>query len=313
MAVKSFKCALPCAKRAFFLKKRIDRSLFQSIMDIHGAASSEGWISPFNVKYQNIVPPFCYTIYEELLKSCDAEQQEQIIFYLTEFEKIINSRPPHVLNYMHDSIPKWLWSRVHDIAFREVPEGGSLHECSESLFNEGHNNILKAESKMKEFLPNYYGEHKALVNNIIVASSERFIAGSSFDLQGAIMLKIHENQPTEDVIDLIIHETAHQHLFLLSTMDSLCLNDPDALYKSPLRQDPRPAVGNFHAIFVLYRLVDSLTKLMESLDLNGLNGDLLSKKIDDYKEKLEACIPAFMEHSILTALGRGIMRSISSF
>lgn len=53
----------------------------------------------------------------------------------------------------------------------------------------------------------------------------------------------------------LIHETSHLNLNVVQAVDPLVLNSPDELHQSPLRRDPRPLMGIFHAQFVLSRLV----------------------------------------------------------
>ncbi len=52
----------------------------------------------------------------------------------------------------------------------------------------------------------------------------------------------------------LLHETAHQLLFGLSLDQPVVENDVEERYASPLRPDPRPMDGIFHATFVCARM-----------------------------------------------------------
>ena len=56
------------------------------------------------------------------------------------------------------------------------------------------------------------------------------------------------------MIDCLTHESAHAHLFSLSLGDSFVTNPDDELHLSPLRRDPRPLDGLFHATYVSARI-----------------------------------------------------------
>lgn len=66
--------------------------------------------------------------------------------------------------------------------------------------------------------------------------------------------------PVPYFFEHIIHEASHIHLNCLMVMDPLILNAPEDRFTSPLRGDPRPMIGVFHATYVSARIARSLIK-----------------------------------------------------
>jgi hypothetical protein len=311
--------ALPCAKRAFFLKRRIDRNLIQSLDQVISVCYEEGWCD-FSSLLSKIpqhtsdlkLSPFLYTIYNKLLEAGETEDRDSAEKLLQTLKTIPVYIKDQILNYQDPSITELLWKEVEWISFREIPEGGQLSPCDSALWQSGQELVKDALEVMAEGAPQVYEELKNLVNMIILVDSERFIGGSSFDIQGCILLKVAPQYPLLEIVDILVHEAAHQYIFLLSTLDPLCLNDRNKLYPSPLRKDPRPIMGNFHAIFVLGRFIYTLNFLRDSSYAERLGACKLKEKIDLYKEKISLALPCFYEHAHLTALGARLIGSVES-
>lgn len=317
--IKPFGHALPYGKRAFFLKKRIDRSLKKSLSDIVSLCYEEGWCEPFIIPHHptqypllDYTSPFLYTLLGKLLTACEENNAQMGKEYIDELKHLLSLNHNKIINYQCESITNKLWNEVDHISFQEIPEGGSSAPCPPQLWKEGQRLIEDALCALKYGAKDAYEEHIQLVNHFIILKSERFIAGSSFDIQGCILMKIKENHLLLDIIDNIIHETAHQYIFLLSTLDPLCLNDPADLYTSPLREDPRPIMGNFHALFVISRLIYALKSIKSYPKKHDIDVNTLQQYIENYEEKFNLALPSFYRDAHLTALGRRLMRSAES-
>ena len=73
-------------------------------------------------------------------------------------------------------------------------------------------------------------------------------SSSVSDLPGVVFLTIHNEL---QAIEALVHESAHQHLFMAEAATALVDPRHTALHKSPLRDDPRPLRGvllAFHAL-----------------------------------------------------------------
>lgn len=104
-------------------------------------------------------------------------------------------------------------------------------------------------------------EITGLASRIYVAvpnpQSPRPFAGvTSFMVWGATLVNCTAHQTVPLMAEFLVHEITHALLFGLAVADPLVLNSADEAYASPLRKDPRPMDGVFHATIVCARLVE---------------------------------------------------------
>lgn len=82
----------------------------------------------------------------------------------------------------------------------------------------------------------------------------RFGGASSFMLWGAITLNLERHRTPLDILEGLVHEAAHLLLFGLFPTTPPVLNPVRERQASPLRPEPRPLLGVYHATFVCARL-----------------------------------------------------------
>jgi HEXXH motif-containing protein len=113
----------------------------------------------------------------------------------------------------------------------------------------------------------FAAEINQLVRLIILAvpngpGRERgFNGASTFFLWGATTLNAQPRRGVIGTIELLVHEASHLLLFGLVSGGALSRNDPADRYPSPLRTDPRPIDGIFHATFVATRVHLAMTRI----------------------------------------------------
>jgi hypothetical protein len=109
-----------------------------------------------------------------------------------------------------------------------------------------------------------------------------FGSASSFMLWGSIFFNVERHQRVLDIIQAIVHESAHLLLYAHSIEEPFVTNPIDARYSSPLRSDPRPMDGVFHATFVTARMHYANQKLRQAMvsfsssELNELDERLVT-------------------------------------
>ena len=88
------------------------------------------------------------------------------------------------------------------------------------------------------------------------AHPDKIVSFSDNTVPGALFVSVHRGAELIDPYDLadsLIHEHRHQKLYLLERIAPVV--EPNSLkVKSPWREDPRPASGLFHAVFVFVEL-----------------------------------------------------------
>ncbi len=112
---------------------------------------------------------------------------------------------------------------------------------------------------LAEISPAWSAEIGALLTRVIAAvpgpdARQRFAGASSFMAWGAIFINVSQERDRIAVLLSLVHEATHQLLFGLARDEPLVTNSPGERFTSPLRRDPRPMDGVFHATYVAARL-----------------------------------------------------------
>jgi HEXXH motif-containing protein len=143
------------------------------------------------------------------------------------------------------------------------------------------------------------------------ASARAFEGASSFMLWGAVVLNVDRHPTPLDVAAGLVHEAAHQLLFGLSQDAPLVENPRGEKFPSPLRRDPRPMLGVFHAAFVCARLVQAYQRLRDAAcaaDRGAITG-----RLEDQKRRFWDGYEIVRRHASLTANGAAIMGEAFAF
>lgn len=161
--------------------------------------------------------------------------------------------------------------------------------------------------KISEVDSGFYKEINTLVTRLKMFNGKALKASTSASVFGAIYLKT--SPPGESIeaylADHIIHETSHLCLDILLAFDKIILNDDSERFEAPIRIDPRPMFGIFHATFVLSRMIRLFQKIadgrQEYLD-----------RLELFREQFDKGINVIEKHALLTEKGKRIRDSFIS-
>jgi len=106
-------------------------------------------------------------------------------------------------------------------------------------------------------------------------------------------------------VEHLVHETSHLQLHALMIHDPLLLNDDEQLFDAPIRPDPRPMFGIFHASFVLSRMVRVFRKWSQN-DSSPLLQDHLRK----FESMFQHGLQTVQSHGVLTTAGKSVFGSL---
>jgi hypothetical protein len=133
-------------------------------------------------------------------------------------------------------------------------------------FSKGKDCVSAALCKIARYDSNMFDEIHENVRMIKLFSGQVTMGFTDMRILGAMLIRLPRN--TVDSVlyfyEHIIHEASHIHLNCLMASDPLILNDRNELFNSPLRNDPRPMIGVFHATFVSARIARSFLKLYQA-------------------------------------------------
>ena len=129
--------------------------------------------------------------------------------------------------------------------------------------------LTAARAALAVAAPALHGEIEALVGEVVFAAGRigatmTFDGISSFNAFGALVLNAAEHASVPGALAGYVHEAAHLLLFAHTEGRELVDNGPEAIHPSPLRADPRPMDGIFHATFVSARMAYALERALGS-------------------------------------------------
>jgi HEXXH motif-containing protein len=164
-------------------------------------------------------------------------------------------------------------------------------------------------------------ELRALVIEIVGAvpathkDARGFGGASSFMLWGAVFLNVTQYRTPLDLFEGLVHEAAHHVLFGLSRDEPLVENSIEERYGSPLRSDPRPMDGVFHATFVCARVCYAYERLRASTASGLAEADrrLIDQRLLDQRQKFFGGIETVQRFGRVTPRGERVMDAATDY
>lgn len=179
--------------------------------------------------------------------------------------------------------------------------------------------VLDAIQCIRTIDNNYYAEMSEFLSEILILKSDFLKAGSSFDLFGLVYINTaNAKKSVINMIDLLIHETAHYYLYSLCIDDPLVLNDYNEKYFSPIKGRERPMLGVYHAAFVLFRVLkflchfSSIAKKSPKAPIAyyySLHKNEIIKLNIQYSKIVEESLNTVMQFGQLTDLGAELIKA----
>jgi hypothetical protein len=162
-------------------------------------------------------------------------------------------------------------------------------------------------------------ELRALLREIVLAAGSQnpkahnFDGASSMMLWGGIIINAQRDDGPRDMVQMLAHEAAHNLLFGLCMDTHLLENDPEERHASPLRADPRPLEGIYHATFVLARMHRALHHLLEAPGLAPGEKDKMVKELGREARAFNDGLATLRKHAHLTDCGAAILDGAAAY
>lgn len=171
---------------------------------------------------------------------------------------------------------------------------------------------------LERAVPELAAEVRAIVSEVILAvgtpmGGYTFDGGSSYQLWGGLFLNAESHETDVAIVELIAHESAHSLLFGFTIDELLVENADDELYDSPLRRDPRPMDGIYHATFVSARMHWAMSRLLESGLLDEADVAEAHKARTADRENFETGYAVVARHGRLTRTGAALMSGARAY
>ena len=179
--------------------------------------------------------------------------------------------------------------------------------------------INDAFELMKHSIPDLYDEITGILSEILLAStsgnesSAYFSGASSYQLWGAMVLNADMERSVIDMLGTLTHESTHNLLFGLTVSEPLVLNGSDKRYQSPLRADPRPMDGIFHATVVSARMYYAMQELFKSPVLSDIQKRECESNLGMLKKAFYDGFAVISAHAEFSDTGREIMQNAHQY
>ena len=169
--------------------------------------------------------------------------------------------------------------------------------------------IAQAMDLLDRGYPEMAEEIRELLFEVVVASGPTepgtmtFDGSSSYMLWGAIMLNATGQASVLDTAQALAHESGHNLLFGQCVNGPLVENGAEESYAHPLRQDPRPMDGVFHAAYVIARMHQTVERLIESGVLDDKQTEAAHSELIMHRKNFEEADSVIRSGARLTPLG----------
>lgn len=223
-------------------------------------------------------------------------------------------------NEIFSTSPSPATTRIATIEDRPAPEAeryrrllisdpGMAGEPDAALAAECNVRMTEAFALLDAGYPEMADEIRGLLREIVVAAGPEdpkaltFDGASSYMMWGAILLNARGQKTVLDTAQALAHESGHNLLFGFCASGPLVDNPDDELFSSPLRKDARPMDGVFHATYVVARMHQTLTRLVEAGVLNDEQMEAARKDLALHRRNFEAGDHVVREGARLTEVG----------
>lgn len=157
-----------------------------------------------------------------------------------------------------------------------------------------------------------YHETRTIVHQVVLAqapegSKLEFDGASHFQFWGLLFLNPRHHKTRLAVAEVLAHEAGHSLLFGLMRDEPLVKNPESERYSSPLRIDPRPMEGIYHATFVSARMALAMETLANSGALTAAERAEAQQAAEKDRENFAKGISTVHEHGDMTDSGKQIM------
>jgi len=316
----------PSAERVRFLDQRMRSRLADSLR--HICEQGEGLLQVPSDEFQEFlnhlekrpVSPLAFSFYSDTVIAIEEDEIEEASRLLQEMIRL-PAHPGDILvtelgdpqqDHMAQRYARLLLDPDDSFKFEIFSPSPQVAANCRRLIKEAFDLMDAGDTELA-------AEIRALLREIVLAAGTleskamTFDGASAFMLWGAII--INANQPKNELtmLQMLAHESAHNLLFGFSADESLVENPPEELFPSPLRVDPRPMDGIYHATFVTARMHRAVKALLDSGILSTTQKESAEKDLADNARLFANGIETVDRFGKLTPLGKIVMEGAKAY
>jgi HEXXH motif-containing protein len=264
---------------------------------------------PQRIRASSRVAPEVYCIYFDLLQAVRRDDLDISARLLSEMDTRMDAPLPSFYARW-GALPETTARRYLTYVNVDPTTQINFKPLSASKFNSIRRIADGALEILNRVAPEIDAEIRSLITEIVFVSSASqlsFGGATSFFCWGALFLNADRHGTLVAMIDGFTHESAHAHLLALSLGDSFVTNPDDELHPSPLRRDPRPLDGIFHATYVSARMHYAHSHVIESGVLSKNEENEARKSLAVSRSAFSEGFKTLNDYASLTPLGRRVM------
>jgi HEXXH motif-containing protein len=265
------------------------------------------------------VSPWVFCLYSRLV----AELSKDVSNASRSFNAIAHAAElpaaPGVVAFRDPAVDSAWWDHFRVLLNTDPKRPFKPEVCGPAQFALCRQEIEAAQALLLQADPAFHDEVGHLLRMIVLAAPESpdldhlFNGASSFFLWGATFLNADLRRTNISLIDLLVHESSHVLLFGIGFESALTQNSGDERYSSPLRSDPRPIDGIFHACFVATRVSLAMSRLLASGILTEQQRREAEQRRDYNGNAARISLGVLDEHARLTELGANALDTIRAY
>lgn len=265
------------------------------------------------------VSPALYLLHNELLAAALANDQENCRDLLAELRAgDWRAEPFAVRNFSPGAIGEHAYRRYSECL--QVDPTSPTNVTAPDAEAAGHMRaaIGRALELLQASSRDHYSEAAAVMSEIVLVKNvtpeeDGFGGATSFSAWGAVFLGAEKDREVIETLQAIVHEAAHLVLFAAAVDGPLVRNDPEETFKSPLRSNPRPMDGIYHATFVSARMYQAVHDLHTRLSGEIEFGDTLVRAMAQNRQNFDDGYEVIREGGKLTDLGEALLDGTAEY
>ena len=300
----------PSAERGWALDRRMRERLAQSLGYVFEAAGDLLAVAPggaeriaaaIRAKPQS---PHRFGAYYDLVLAIEAGDTGRALQLCDQLRADLECGAASLAGI--DDRPEWQAERYRRMFLSDV---GMAEQPGPDLLAEYAERVAAAFRLLDAGYPELAGEIRALLREIVVAAGPEdpraltFDGASCYMLWGAVLLNARGQTNVLDTAQALAHESGHNLLFGFCADGPLVENADEELFASPLRKDLRPMDGVVHATYVVARMHQAVSRLLESGLLDGEQQAAARKDLALHRANFDAGDGVVREGGRLTRTG----------
>lgn len=253
------------------------------------------------------VRPHSFRAYFLLVQALVAEDRSAVEKYVEVIESDEERSPSLKFTYFGHPEADSLSLDLIENGMRIAPIVEAQANAFETLFREGLD-------LARQGVPELHDELRSIVYEVLLARAPscdkiEFDGASHYQFWGLLMLNPSHHKTPLEIVEVLAHEASHSLLFGMTIEEPLVFNPDEELYQSPLRLDPRPMDGIYHATYVSARMAFAMEALAESGCLSPKDRVRAIEMAAEDRKNYEKGLGVIDAHGRLSDTGRTILES----